>query len=194
MIRIIGIFILFIIGTAIFGFWYGKTQYQPVSPSVLSQKQPNSEADWSNWQECVNKEKEFTIKYPPEWATALEGREACRYFASGEQANISPRLVTIDFDLNATSLANLKNNVTKSDEEQVLLDTTQVEIAGQMFERVETEATGVGSRAKGLRTIYYFLTASNPIVIYYSENDVLSRQTTLPLFEAMVKSFRPVAD
>lgn len=194
MVKLLVVFVVLLVGTATFGFWYGKAQTKVVNPTALTQKQnksPKENIDISTWLECNNLSHHFSIKYPSDWTTSTSpSSDSCKFFDPNPSTKGQTHLVNVNFNLDKDSLLSLKNSVQKSDEEEVLLSTTSIQLGSTSAQRVEIEATGVGSRAKGLRTIYYFSNEVKPIVLIYAENDLRNRQTNLAIFETMVKSFK----
>lgn len=179
------------------GYWYGlnKPVNKPSQSSV--QVTPNSTGsaattDYTSWQTCTNTSKNFTIKYPNDWVTLSTAKaDSCQFFAT-TAANLSANKakIVINSSLDQKSLADLITSTKKSNEEQLLLNARLVEIGGHNFDRVETEATGVGSGQKGTRTTTYFLTDPVPLAIITVETERGNIESSSQIFERVVASLQ----
>ena len=141
----------------------------------------------SNWNKCQNSAQSYLIYYPLDWTTTLSGDEACNQFSPTPDTGVS---VKINTTLKSTDYLSLKTSLETSDETKLLLNKKTLEVSGEQALQIETEATGIGTDAKGTRAIYYFIErTSQPVVVSYTETEVPEeRENYLGVLELMVSN------
>lgn len=190
-----------ILGVSGLGFWFGilnREETVSLEPKVgLSQeKQPlatasNSVKDLSTYQGCANLNKKISIKYPADWFSNQAG-EMCHYFSPVATTLDKNSLVKLETMPNQKSLLDLENSLKMSNEEIIVLSKKTVEVGTNSATRIETQATGLGSSAKGSISVYYLIDNEvTPVVLSYSEiSPEGNRSDYLKILDLMTASLK----
>jgi hypothetical protein len=188
---------ILILGAITGGYWYGLNKPVNNNSRTIMTGTPTTSGsaglnEYTSWKMCTNSSKNFTIKYPSDWATVSTNKaDSCQYF-DPSSANLTKDLakVVINTTLDQKSYSDLKTNTQKSTEEGLLLNNRQIEVSGQRVDRVEIEATGVGTRVKGAVTTTYFFGGIPILVVTATETDHSKVPSSSQIFEMMVKSLQ----
>lgn len=193
MIKLLLIVLGLVIGVSAVGYWYGTMNKEPLattsltpSPTVATQS-----SVLSSYQTCTNASKKFSIKYPSDWFTNKTG-ETCRFFGINSLVDEKTVLLTLNSSYTQKDFTDLKASLGRSDEERIVLSTSNIEIEGFNGQRVETEGTGSSDTAKGSRSVYYLIdNPSLPIVFSYTEKTAQpDRGNYVAILELMVSSLK----
>lgn len=196
MVKITVLAVMLILAAIAGGYWYGvnnpTVKNIPSNSKNLVSSESSTSADYSSWQVCTNTAKNITIKYPAAWSTLSNNQpESCQLFdPSSDNLNSSRAKVVINYNLDQKSFSDLKTSVQKSNEEQLLLYNRQIEINGQIVDRIETESTGIGTKVKGAITIYYFFNGNPLILLTAIENDRSKQPVSSQIFDQIAGSLK----
>ena len=194
MIKLLIIVLGLVIGVSVFGYFYGTlNKDQVLAPKlkdqVASSSGQPSPSQLDTYQTCTNASKKFSIKYPADWFTNKTG-DACYYFGTTSLVDEKTALLTINSSYTPKDFTDLKASLARSDEERIILSTSNLEVGGFNTQKVETEATGTGASNKGSRSVYYLLDHPTlPVVFSYTEKTAQpDREKYVEILEVMVSS------
>lgn len=197
MVKFTVLAVMLILAAIAGGYWYGiNNPVNKKTPTKLAGTPVASDSvvvdGYSAWKTCTNTLNKFIIKYPSDWSTLTNNTsESCQLFDPlRDNLNSSRAKVVINYNLDPKSFSDLKTSVQKSNEEQLLLHNRQIEINGQIVDRVETESTGIGTKVKGAITIYYFFNGNPLILITAIENDKSKQPVSSQIFDQIAGSLK----
>ncbi len=192
MVKLLLIVLGLVIGVSVAGYFYGTLHKDVVvtpsttspTPSVATQ---SSALD--TYQTCTNTSKKFSIGYPADWFTNKTG-DLCHYFGTTAVVDEKTAILTLNSSITPKEFTDLKTSLGRSDEERIILSTSNLEVGSTTAQRVETEATGSSGNAKGSRSVFYLIENSAfPVVFSYVEKTTQpDREKYLEVMEVMVSS------
>jgi hypothetical protein len=167
MVKTLIVVLLLLLGVSVGGYFYGLNQNQ--NKQVIPSSSPTPTAEATNDLVCTNTTLGFSISYPQSWQTTVGKEGSCQFFDPKTNPNPTTHLVTVALSQDQKIWDATKAAAERSDESQLVMSKSSLDVGGKEVQKIEVQATGVNSSPKGTQTVYYFLNDPKLLIVTYLE-------------------------